>query len=223
MDGNGRWATKKGLSRIDGHRAGFNRARDTIITCSKIGIKYVTLFAFSTENWKRPSIEIKGLMQLLEDGLNEISTDFKHHNIALHHLGRLDKLSPMLLNRINNLEKQTDKNKGTVASFAFDYGGRSEILDAVKCILEEKPEINQITESSFYDYCYSPDLPDVDLLIRTSGEQRISNFLLWQIAFAELHFTDTLWPDFDRTALLKALNEYASRHNKGIDTTDAPC
>ncbi|APV45124.1 undecaprenyl diphosphate synthase [Dehalogenimonas formicexedens] len=211
MDGNGRWATKQGLGRIDGHRAGLRTARDTVVALSKMGIPFVTLFSFSTENWKRPADEISGLMKLLEIGLDDIARDLKQHNIRLKHLGRLDNLSPLVRFRINDIINRTRDNNGTVASMAFDYGGRSEIVDAVKRMLKSGTPLDQVNEHQFERYLYDPDLPEVDLLIRTSGEQRISNFLLWQSAFAELYFTETLWPDFDQIEIDKAIEEYVRR------------
>ncbi len=211
MDGNGRWAAKRGLSRVEGHRAGFKTAREAVISFSELGIPYVTLFSFSTENWKRPHEEISGLMKLLEIGLDEVSKELNRHNIVLRHLGRLENLSPLLRYRINDIIKRTRGNTGTVVTMAFDYGGRSEILDALKRMITNKVHADEISETTFGQYLYDPSLPEVDLLIRTSGEQRISNFLLWQSAYAELYFTDTLWPDFDQLQIYKAIKAYSNR------------
>ncbi|AKG53543.1 undecaprenyl diphosphate synthase [Dehalogenimonas sp. WBC-2] len=211
MDGNGRWAIKRSLSRLEGHQAGFATAREAIIYLSELGVPCITIFSFSTENWKRPKDEITGLLKLLEIGLNELSKEFYDHNIIIRHLGQQDKLPLFLRKGINNMIEKTQSNTGTIVNVAFDYGSRTEIINATKQMIQDHISVKAIDEVSFESYLSTKDLPDVDLIIRTGGEQRLSNFLLWQAAFAELYFTDTLWPDFGRIEIDKALAEYSSR------------
>ena len=214
MDGNGRWAENKGLPRIKGHRAGIERIRTTIRRLGQYGIKYLTLYSFSTENWKRPKREIAELLKLLEESLKKEVPELNENNVRLNHIGRLDRLPPSLKKAINESIKLTGGNSGVVLSLAFDYGGRSEIINAARNIAKKGISPSKIDEKLFVEHLYTAGLPDVDLVIRTSGEYRISNFLLWQSAYSEYYFTDVLWPDFDFIEIEKALTAYSRRKRR---------
>ena len=202
MDGNGRWARKQGLPRIAGHREGMNTLKEIITCANELGINVVTLYAFSTENWKRPSWEVEFLMRLPEEYLKTELQPLIEKNVVIRVMGDIEQLPAVTKRAIKNALQATKDNTGMILNFALNYGGRSEILNAVKKIAERvqegalKPE--EISEDLFTRYLYTGDLPDPDLLIRPSGELRISNFLLWQLAYTELWFTTTLWPDFKR-------------------------
>jgi undecaprenyl diphosphate synthase len=218
MDGNGRWARKQGLPRIAGHREGMNTLKE-IITCSnELGINVVTLYAFSTENWKRPSWEVEFLMRLPEEYLKTELQPLIEKNVVIRAMGDLEQLPAVTKRAIKNALQATKDNTGMILNFALNYGGRTEILNAVKKIAERvqegalKPE--EISEDLFIRYLYTGDLPDPDLLIRPSGELRISNFLLWQLAYTELWFTRTLWPDFKKEHFLKAILDYQERERR---------
>lgn len=215
MDGNGRWAEKHGLTRLEGHNAGFGNIRPTV-TClnDEYHIKYVTLYAFSTENWNRPKEEVDYLLKLLEERIDEESRELNKHNVKMRHLGSPEGLPDSVKQAINRALELTQKNTGMVLSFAFNYGGRNEILDAVRRIMTEGIPARKINEKLFGNYLYTVGLPDVDLLIRTSGELRLSNFLVWQTAYSEYYFTDVLWPDFDKEELKKALVAYSQRKRR---------
>ncbi len=214
MDGNGRWAQRRGLPRLEGHRTGLESTRSTVKQLAERGVPYLTLFSFSTENWVRPRAEISGLLKLLGQSLKKELKELVEANIKLRHLGRLDKLPQSLQEGINEAVEHTKGNSGMTLSLAFDYGSRAEIAEAVRRIAAAGIASDDIDETIFSDFLYTAGLPDVDLLIRTSGEQRLSNFLLWQSAYAELYFTDVLWPDFDTAELEKALQTYATRQRR---------
>ena len=214
MDGNGRWARKHELPRLAGHKAG----GDNIHTVAKIfadyGIKYLTLYAFSTENWNRPRAEVSGLLNLLARKIDQETQAFHKENIRLIHLGRQDRLSQKLKEKVQAAAELTKNNTGLTLCLAFDYGGRDEIVQATRHIASGGIPGDNIDESMFAQYLYSPDIPDPDLIIRTGGESRLSNFLLWQAAYSELYFTPILWPDFGITEVEEALSEYKRRQRR---------
>ena len=218
MDGNGRWAKKKLLNRISGHMKGVDAVREVVTTCRELGIKILTLYAFSIENWRRPKEEVKALMGLLNDYLLKERREMIKNNIRLSAIGRLEDLPPAVQATLQETMKMTKHCDGMTLNLALSYGGRSEILHAVQRVLSDfqkktiKPE--EIDQERFSQYLWTWGLPDPDLLIRTSGEFRISNFLLWQIAYTELYVTETLWPDFNREELLKAIADYQSRERR---------
>jgi len=216
MDGNGRWAQRRHLPRIAGHKAGTETARTTIETCARLKIEALTLYAFSVENWRRPKAETDFLMQLLREYLRQEMPLIQKNNIRMRFLGRADDLPEAVQRDTREAEMETAKNTGMVLCVALNYGGRSEIVDAVNQILREKRESSRqpITEEEFAEKMYTAGLPDPDLLIRTSGEMRVSNFLLWQIAYAEIYVTETLWPDFNRARLLEAFVDYQKRERR---------
>ncbi len=217
MDGNGRWAKKRNLPRIMGHRAGVKTADALVEVSAKLGIKALTLYTFSTENWKRPADEISALMEILEKNLKEKAQKLKGNNIRFNVIGRMDRFSPALMSEIKRVMKETSANSGMVLTLALNYGGRQEILDAAREFARAAAEgldIDSCVEEDFERFLYTRDLPPLDLVIRTSGEMRISNFLLWQTAYAELYVTDTLWPDFNEDELKKALSEYSRRERR---------
>lgn len=218
MDGNGRWARRRGLPNILGHRAGA-KAVDRIVRAGReMGIKVLTLFAFSTENWKRPEKEVKGLFELLDQYLDKEEPGLNKNNIRLMMIGRIEGLPDPTQERLKRVMDSTGKNTGMVLNLALDYGARSEIVDAVRkigrCIKEGAISPEEIDEKRFSSFLYTKGLPDPDLLIRTSGEFRISNFLLWQISYCELYVTSKLWPDFKKADLEKAVNEYQKRERR---------
>ncbi len=215
MDGNGRWAQRRHLPRIAGHKAGTEAARTTIETCARLKIEALTLYAFSVENWRRPKTEIDFLMQLLREYLRQEMPLIQRNNIRMRFLGRADDLPEAVQRDTREAERETAKNTGTVLCVALNYGGRAEIVDAVNQILEERrPGAARVTEEEFAQKMYTAGLPDPDLLVRTSGEMRVSNFLLWQIAYAEIYVTETLWPDFSRARLLEAFVDYQKRERR---------
>lgn len=211
MDGNGRWAKKRGLPRTLGHREGAASLRKVITHAAKMGIKYLTVYAFSTENWKRSQDEVSALMFLFKTYIKNEEKNIMKNNIRFMVSGRKDNVSLALIKAIENLEEKSKNNTGLTFNIAFNYGGRAEIVDAVNKIIESGVE--SIDEESFSKYLYN-DLPDPELLIRTSGELRISNFLLWQIAYSEIYITDTLWPDFDEAELEKAIENFNKRDRR---------
>jgi undecaprenyl diphosphate synthase len=217
MDGNGRWAQKRHLPRIAGHRSGTQSARTTIETCARLKIEALTLYAFSVENWRRPKAEIDFLMQLLREYLRKEMPLLQKNNIRMRFLGRIDELPAGVQNDVRDAMEKTAGNKGMVLCVALNYGGRAEIVDAMNAILAERNEhggSHKVTEEQLSRHLYTDGLPDPDLLIRTSGEMRVSNFLLWQIAYAEIFVTETLWPDFNRARLLEALLEFQKRERR---------
>ncbi|MGB8474242.1 MAG: isoprenyl transferase [Candidatus Acidiferrum sp.] len=217
MDGNGRWAQKRHLPRIAGHRSGTATARSTIETCARLNIEALTLYAFSVENWRRPKTEIDFLMQLLREYLRKEMPVLQKNNIRMRFLGRTDELPKGVQDDVRDAMERTAGNQGLVLCVALNYGGRAEIVDAMNAILAEQnghAGHAAITEEMLARHMYTSGLPDPDLLIRTSGEMRVSNFLLWQIAYAEIFVTETLWPDFNRARLLEALVEYQKRERR---------
>jgi undecaprenyl diphosphate synthase len=218
MDGNGRWAKKKNLSRISGHMKGVDAVKEVVTACRELGIKVLTLYAFSIENWKRPAEEVMALMKLLREYLIKESEEMIQNNIRLNAIGRLEDLPPDVQDVLKETMKKTEKNDGMILNLALSYGGRSEILHAIQGILSDfqkgRIQSEEMNIQRFSQYLWTRGLPDPDLLIRTSGELRVSNFLLWQIAYTELYVTETLWPDFDRRELLKAIADYQSRERR---------
>lgn len=218
MDGNGRWAKKKKLNRIRGHIKGVDAVREVVTACAELGIKVLTLYAFSIENWQRPKEEVAALMGLLKEYLVKEGEEMVKNNIRLNAIGRLEDLPQDVLITLRETMKKTEKCDGMILNLALSYGGRSEILHAVRGIISDlkkgKLKEEEIDLSAFQKYLWTGDLPDPDLLIRTSGESRISNFLLYQIAYTELYLTRTLWPDFNRKELLKAIADYQLRERR---------
>jgi undecaprenyl diphosphate synthase len=219
MDGNGRWAKKRGLPRTMGHRSGAKALKKILTHAGELGIKYLTVYAFSTENWKRPKKEVDLLMKLFGEYLKNEKNTMMKNGVRLMVSGRKDGVSKELLKEIDVTENLTKNNNGITLNIAFNYGGRSEILDAVNKII--KDNVSEVTEETFAKYLYS-DIPDPELLIRTSGELRISNFLLWQIAYSEIYISDLMWPDFDEESLEVALNTYMKRDRRfgGLDNEE---
>jgi undecaprenyl diphosphate synthase len=214
MDGNGRWAAQLHLPRVEGHRAGIDSVRDVVETSARLGIDVLTLYAFSVENWKRPPTEVSTLMTLLKRYLRlELSTLLKN-NIRFRVIGREEELSNDVRQELELGVRQTEKNTGMLFNIALNYGGRAEILDAAKRVLAAGINPDDLDERRFSDFLYTAGQPDPDLLIRTSGEMRVSNFLLWQIAYAEIWVTETLWPDFRRRHLLEAVLAYQKRDRR---------
>ena len=218
MDGNGRWATARNLPRSAGHKAGAERISDLLAAAEKFNIPYITVYAFSTENWKRPKTEVDALMKLLDHFLNTYTDKLMSGNIRLFVIGRREQLSQDLQKKITDVEKKTEKNSGLTFTIALNYGGRSEIADAAAKIAGDvqcgKIKPSDVDEKLFAQYLYHPELPDVDLLIRTSGELRISNFLLWQISYAEIYITSTHWPDFNEKLLQEAIESFGKRNRR---------
>ena len=214
MDGNGRWAKKHGLSRLEGHQAGAQNIRPVIKYLNQYHIKYVTLYGFSTENWDRPEDEVTSLLRLFEETLNKYVSELHENGIKLRHLGRLEELPQGLQLAINKALALTKNNTGMTLSFALNYGGRLEILDAIRHIIDEGIPIQDIDEKLFNSYLYTTGLPDVDLVIRTGGEFRISNFLIWQVIYSEYYFTEVPWPDFNQKELEKTLLTYSQRQRR---------
>jgi len=214
MDGNGRWAKKRHLPRLAGHKAGSDNIRRVVKIFADYGVKYLTLYMFSTENWNRPRLEVAGLLGLLEKRIDDETQAFHKENIRLVHLGRLDRLSHKLREKVRAAVELTKNNTGLTLCLAFDYGGRDEIVQAARRIADAGISSQSIDESTFARYLYTPDIPDPDFLIRTGGETRLSNFLLWQAAYSELYFTPVLWPDFGRQDVEEALAEYKRRQRR---------
>ena len=218
MDGNGRWAKKRNKSRDYGHKKGKKSVKKIVEACAELGVKNLTLFAFSTENWNRPKLEIEILMKLLLTSLNEELETLNKNNIRFKTIGNLEKLPKKLLSYLTKVTKKTQNNNRMTLTLALSYGAREEIVDAMQAIGDKVKNnlisLKNIDESVINQHLYTHYLPDVDLLIRTSGEKRISNFLLWQIAYAELYFTEKLWPDFSREDLYEAIVNYQQRERR---------
>ncbi len=218
MDGNGRWAKRHNLPRTEGHKAGVEAIRKVVRTAGEMGVKYLTLFAFSTENWRRPKEEVAALMQLLSDTARKELKEMMDNNLRLRTTGDIEGLPYAKRLALNQAIKKTAKNSGVILNLALNYSGRSEILHAVKKIAREAKEGKlspaHLDEKVFESHLYTKGLPDPDLLIRTSGERRLSNFLLWQAAYTELYITDTLWPDFGEKEFLMALADYQNRQRR---------
>lgn len=214
MDGNGRWANARGLSRLEGHEAGTENIRRILRHAAKRGVKYLTIWAFSTENWRRPEDEVSGLMEILGRALVSETEELHRQGAQLRHIGDLTALAPELQESVNQAVALTASNDRIVLTIAFNYGGRQELIHAVKRMIEEGIEPSSIDESVFGRYLYMPDLPEPDLIIRTSGEYRLSNFLLWQGAYSELFFSPKYWPDFSETDFDDALADYEQRERR---------
>jgi undecaprenyl diphosphate synthase len=224
MDGNGRWAKKQGLIRALGHESGTKAVRQVVESCAKLGIENLTLYAFSTENWNRPKMEVDALMNILVNALKKELPTLINNSIRLNTIGNIDQLPSKARKKLLEVIEQTKDNKKMVLTLALSYGSREEIINAVKTISEkiktDQLTIADISESTINEHLYTHDLPDVDLVIRTSGEQRISNFLLWQLAYAELYFTDVLWPDFREKDLHEAIISYQKRERRFGKTSE---
>jgi len=214
LDGNGRWAKKRHLPRLMGHKAGADNIRPVVRIFAKYGVKYLTLYAFSTENWKRSKIEVAGLLNLLARKLDTETKVCHRENMRLIHLGRLDRLPQELRKKMEVAIELTKNNTGIVICLAFDYGGRDEIVQAIRRIVNANVPDSKIDEVAVGQYLYTNGVPDPDLLIRTGGEVRLSNFLLWQTAYSELYFTPVLWPDFGPKEIEEALSEYKRRERR---------
>jgi undecaprenyl diphosphate synthase len=214
MDGNGRWAKKRGLPRVVGHKAGGDNIRPVVMIFVNYGVKYLTLYMFSTENWNRPRIEVAGLLSLLARKIDQETQAFHQENIRLVHLGRLDRLSQKLKEKVQAAVELTKNNTGLTLCLAFDYGGRDEIVRAARRIASAGVLSDNLNESVFAQYLDSLGIPDPDLIIRTGGESRLSNFLLWQAAYSEFYLTTVLWPDFGAKDVEEALSEYERRQRR---------
>ncbi len=214
MDGNGRWAQERGLPRSEGHRAGVENVRRAVTSFAGYGIEYLTIFAFSTENWDRPNDEVGILIQLLAEALHIETEPLHREGVRIKHLGRMDRLPAALQNAIRESVELTKGNQGITLSVAYDYGGRAEIIDAVRSILADGLAPSDVTEEVFQQHLHTAGLPDPDLIIRTAGEVRLSNFLLWQAAYSEFYATDVRWPDFDEDEVAKALLAYSRRRRR---------
>jgi undecaprenyl diphosphate synthase len=214
MDGNGRWAAQRHLPRVEGHRAGIDAVRDTVETAARLGIKVLTLYAFSIENWKRPAAEISTLMMLLKRYLRSELKTLLTNDIRFGVIGRMDELSDDIQDELRAAIDRTANDTGMLFNIALNYGGRAEIVDAARRAIESGIGPDDLDEQRFESFLYTAGQPDPDLLIRTSGEMRVSNFLLWQIAYAEIYVTDTLWPDFNRTELLRAILDFQRRERR---------
>lgn len=214
MDGNGRWARSRGLPRLAGHRAGTENIRRVLEGCVEYGIKVLTLYAFSTENWGRPDAEVRGIMRILEQTIDRELPELHKNGVQLRHIGRLEGIPERLRQKVREAIELTRHNERIVLNVAFNYGGRTEILDAVRRIVESGVAPDRLDEDVFGQYLYTAGLPDPDLIIRTAGELRISNFLIWQSAYAEYYATPTYWPDFDKEELYRALLEYSGRERR---------
>lgn len=214
MDGNGRWALGRGLPRLAGHRAGTENLRRIIEASIEFGIHYLTIYAFSTENWGRPTEEVQGLLHILEDVIDKELQELYDQGVQLHHIGRLDRLDPELRKKVLHAVEFTRQNDRLVLNVAFNYGGRDEIICAIQRIIQDGIEPEAVTDELVSQYLFTAGVPDPDLIIRTSGELRGSNFLIWQGAYCEWYFTPTYWPDFDKEQLRLALTEYSQRDRR---------
>jgi len=214
MDGNGRWAERRGLPRIAGHRSGTNNIRKVVEGFYSYDVKYLTLYAFSTENWKRPDEEVGGLLDILAETIEQETKALHEKGVKLAHLGKLNSVPSELQIKIREAIETTKYNTGMTLSIAFDYGGRAEIIEAVRCLIKDNVPPEKISEPLFNSYLYTAGLPDPDLIIRTGGEMRLSNFLIWQTAYSEFYSTPTLWPDFGALEIEKALITYSRRERR---------
>ena len=214
MDGNGRWARARGLPRLAGHRAGSDNLRRVLEAATEFGIRYLTIYAFSTENWSRPPDEVRGLLNILEDVIDRELQSLNKNGVQLRHIGRLERLSPELQAKVHQAVEMTQHNERLVLNIAWNYGGRDEIVEAVHRMMENGVLPDDVDEDLVSQYLYTAGIPDPDLIIRTSGELRASNFLIWQGAYSEWYVTPTYWPDFGRDELLEALWEFARRDRR---------
>lgn len=214
MDGNGRWAASRGLPRLAGHRAGTENLRRVIRACVEFQVPILTIYAFSTENWGRPSEEVEGLLMILEDVIDRELEELHEEGVQLRHIGRLDRLNPRLREKVLHAVELTKNNDKLILCIAWNYGGRDEIICAIQNMIGDNVKPEAIDEDLVSRYLFTAGIPDPDLIIRTSGEMRISNFLIWQSAYSEWYITPTLWPDFDRVELHKALLDYCQRDRR---------
>jgi undecaprenyl diphosphate synthase len=214
MDGNGRWAKSRGLPRLAGHRAGVENLRRILRACSEFGIKILTIYAFSTENWGRPEAEVRGLMNILESVIDRELNQLHAHGVQLRHIGRPEGLSDLLQRKVRRAVELTRNNDQLILNVAFNYGGRQELIRAFRRIIEDGVPPGEIDETLIDYYLYTAGQPDPDLVVRTGGEMRLSNFLLWQVSYAEYYSTPVFWPDFDREELLKAIRHFAHRERR---------
>jgi undecaprenyl diphosphate synthase len=223
MDGNGRWAAQRHLPRVEGHRAGIEAVRDTVETGARLGLRVLTLYAFSVENWKRPPTEVSTLMLLLKRYLRSELNTLLRNDIRFQVIGRMEELAPDIQEELAQAIERTAGNRGMLFNIALNYGGRAEIVDAARRAIEAGVRAEELDEERFASFLYTAGQPDPDLLIRTSGEMRVSNYLLWQIAYAEIYVTETLWPDFRRCHLLEAVLAYQKRDRRygGIASSPA--
>lgn len=214
MDGNGRWAKQRGLPRLAGHRAGAENLRRVLRACGEWGIKYVTIYAFSTENWGRPKEEVEGLLNLLDQYIDKELPELVKEGVQVRHIGRMDGVPERLQEKIRQAVEATKGNERLILCVAFNYGGRAEIVDAVRKIIAEGYKPEEVDEDLISSHLYTAGIPDPDLIIRTAGEMRLSNFLLWQSAYAEYYSTPVYWPDFDEEELYKALLDFSRRERR---------
>ncbi|MFZ5912076.1 MAG: isoprenyl transferase [Chloroflexota bacterium] len=214
MDGNGRWAISRGLPRLAGHRAGTENLRRVIRASVEFGVKYLTIYAFSTENWGRPPEEVQGLMHILEDVIDKELAELHKEGVQLRHIGRLERLAPTLQEKVLDAIDVTKNNTRLILNIAFNYGGRDEIVHAIQRIIEDGVPAADVTDELVSQYMFTAGVPDPDLIIRTSGELRISNFLIWQAAYSEWYVTPTFWPDFDKEEYRRALEAFAQRDRR---------
>lgn len=214
MDGNGRWALSRGLPRLAGHRAGTENLRRVIEACIEFGIRYLTIYAFSTENWGRPEEEVQGLMEIFEDVIDRELQELFDQGVQLRHIGRLDRLKPTFREKVIHAVEFTKENTRLILNIAFNYGGRDEIVCAIQHMIEDGVKADEVTADLVSQYLFTAGVPDPDLIIRTSGELRGSNFLIWQGAYSEWYFPPTYWPDFDKEELRKALEEFQRRERR---------
>ena len=225
MDGNGRWARERNLPRLAGHRAGTENLRRVLEACTDFGIEYLTIYAFSTENWERPEAEVRSLMNILEDVIDRELDELHKNGVQLRHLGRIERLKPELQRKVQEAIDLTKENTRLVLNIAWNYGGRDEIIHAIQSLMADGIHPDQVAEDLVDRYLYTKGCPDPDLIIRTSGEFRVSNFLIWQGAYSEWYVTPTYWPDFGREELLKALHEYSNRERRfgRVPETESAC
>jgi undecaprenyl diphosphate synthase len=214
MDGNGRWALQRGLPRLAGHKAGTENLRRVIRSTVEFGIKYLTIYAFSTENWGRPPEEVKGLMYILEDVIDHELNELHKEGVQLRHIGRLERLAPSLQEKVLDAIEVTKDNGRLILNIAFNYGGRDEIVQAIQRMMKDGMTPEKVTDDLVSQYLYTAGVPDPDLIIRTSGELRVSNFLIWQAAYSEWYITPTFWPDFDKEEYRRALEAFSQRDRR---------
>jgi len=214
MDGNGRWALRRGLPRLAGHRAGTENLRRIITACVEFGVKYLTIYAFSTENWGRPQEEVQGLMRILEDVIDRELEELNREGVQLRHIGRLERLDPKIQEKVLNAIELTRKNDRLVLNVAFNYGGRDEIVCAIQRMIKDNVNAEDVNVELVNHYLFTAGVPDPDLIIRTSGELRVSNFMIWQAAYSEWYVTPTFWPDFDKEEFRKALDIFSQRDRR---------
>ncbi|GAB4400787.1 MAG: isoprenyl transferase [Anaerolineales bacterium] len=214
MDGNGRWALQRGLPRLAGHKAGTENLRRVIRATVEFGVKYLTIYAFSTENWGRPAEEVNGLMLILQNVIDRELNELHNEGVQLRHIGRLERLDPAIQKKVLNAIELTKNNDRLILNVAFNYGGRDEIVNAIQHIIKDGIPAHEVTDELVNRYLYTAGVPDPDLIIRTSGELRVSNFLIWQAAYSEWYITPTFWPDFDKEEYRRALEAFANRDRR---------